>query len=192
MPRRRRRRGGVMREGWKVTDLGACVAEIRSGKSVNSSDEPADDHERGVLKTSCVYRGRFEPSENKKIIPSEQNLAKCPVKAGTVIVSRMNTADLVGASGYVDRDYPNLFLPDRLWAVFPQDHIHPRWLYYVISSQEVRARLSENASGTSASMKNISQDVFLSMPARVPRSQSKNGYRNCFRYGTRQYQSKSD
>ena len=35
----------------------------------------------------------------------------------------MNTPELVGASGYVDRDYPNLFLPDRLWQTVFKDDI---------------------------------------------------------------------
>lgn len=157
-----------MIDGWRHADFRECVEEIRSGKSVNSIEEPANSDQIGVLKTSCVYNGRFEPRENKLVIPEEQSLVKCPVTAGTIIVSRMNTADLVGASGYVDRDYPNIFLPDRLWAVFPKQGIDPVWLYYVTSSPEIRARLSDNASGTSASMKNISQDVFLSMPARIP------------------------
>lgn len=157
-----------MIEGWRHADLRECVEEIRSGKSVNSIEEPAKSDQIGVLKTSCVYNGKFDPRENKTVVSAEQALVKCPVTAGTVIVSRMNTADLVGASGYVDRDHPNIFLPDRLWAVVPKQGFDPLWLYYVTSSPEIRARLSDNASGTSASMKNISQDVFLSMPARIP------------------------
>lgn len=157
-----------MVEGWRHADFRECIEDIRSGKSVNSNEEPATSDQIGVLKTSCVYHGRFDPRENKAVVLEELPLVKCPVAAGTIIVSRMNTADLVGASGYVDQDYPNLFLPDRLWAVFPKNGVDPLWLYYVTSSPEIRARLSDNASGTSASMKNISQDVFLSMPARIP------------------------
>lgn len=157
-----------MIDGWRHADFRECIEEIRSGKSVNSIEEQANSGQIGVLKTSCVYNGRFDPRENKSVVPEERSLVKCPVTAGTIIVSRMNTADLVGASGYVDRDYPNIFLPDRLWAVFPKQGIDPVWLYYVTSSPEIRARLSDNSSGTSASMKNISQDVFLSMPARIP------------------------
>ncbi|MBF0155324.1 MAG: restriction endonuclease subunit S [Magnetococcales bacterium] len=157
-----------MIKGWRHSDLNDCVKEIRSGKSVNSIEEPAKSDEIGVLKTSCVYSGKFNPRENKTVIPAERNLVKCPVTAGTIIVSRMNTADLVGASGYVDQSHPNIFLPDRLWAVFPKQGVDPIWLYYVTSSPGTRARLSNNASGTSASMKNISQDVFLSMPVWIP------------------------
>lgn len=157
-----------MREGWRHADLRECVEEIRSGKSVNSIEEPANSDQIGVLKTSCVYNGKFDPRENKAVVSEEHSLVKCQVTAGTIIVSRMNTSDLVGASGYVDQDHPNIFLPDRLWAVFPKHGVDPVWLYYVTSSPEIRARLSDNASGTSASMKNISQDVFLSMPARIP------------------------
>ena len=157
-----------MIDGWRYADLRECVEEIRSGKSVNSIEEPANSDQISVLKTSCVYNGKFDPRENKAVVPAEQALVKCPVTAGTIIVSRMNTADLVGASGYVDQDHPNIFLPDRLWAVVPKQGVDPVWLYYVTSSPEIRACLSDNASGTSASMKNISQDVFLSMPARIP------------------------
>lgn len=157
-----------MREGWIHADLRKCVQEIRSGKSVNSTDDPVMLDGIGILKTSCVYNGKFDPIESKAVIESERHLVKCPVMSGVIVVSRMNTADLVGACGYVDKDYPNIFLPDRLWSVEPKAKIDPFWLYCVISSPGIRARLSSNASGTSASMKNISQDVFLSMPVQIP------------------------
>ena len=158
----------MMHEEWIQTDLRECVQAIKSGRSVNSTDDPAGPDDIGVLKTSCVYSGRFDPYKNKRVIQSGIGLVKCAIGAGTVIVSRMNTADLVGASGYIDEDYPNIYLPDRLWAVFPKHGIDPEWLFAIIYSPEIRSRLTDGASGTSASMKNISQETFLSMPVRIP------------------------
>ncbi len=80
----------------------------------------------------------------------------------------MNTPDLVGASAYTPYSYSDLFLPDRLWQVRPSKKAMGRWLSFVIGSPAMRARLKAIASGTSNSMKNISQDSFLSLPVGVP------------------------
>ena len=157
-----------MHSGWRRGEFRDCISEITSGRSVNSSDTQAETDEIGVLKTSCVYNGYFDPKENKRVLESEVQLVKCSAKKDNIIVSRMNTASLVGASGLIESDYPNLYLPDRLWLVAPKGQIDVRWFALVVGSPQVRRRLSDAASGTSASMKNISQDVFLNMPVSIP------------------------
>jgi type I restriction enzyme S subunit len=157
-----------MHSGWRRGEFRDCISKITSGRSVNSVDTRVATDEIGVLKTSCVYNGYFDPEENKKVVESELNLVKCPVKKDNIIVSRMNTASLVGASGLIERDYSNLYIPDRLWLVTPKGQIDARWFALFVGSPQVRRRLTDAASGTSASMKNISQDVFLSMPVSIP------------------------
>lgn len=102
---------------WEVKPLKQIVRTIESGTSVNASDEPATDGKAGVLETSCVYSGKFDPAENKTIADKEVDRASCPLKIGTLIVSRRNTPDLIGAAGLVTAASANLFLPDRLWQV---------------------------------------------------------------------------
>ncbi|MDR6513358.1 type I restriction enzyme S subunit [Novosphingobium capsulatum] len=157
-----------MREGWRKGEFRDCVSEITSGKSVNSLDEPATGNCVGVLKTSCVYNGFFDPRENKRVVENEVHLVKCNARKGSIIVSRMNTASLVGASGLIEADYPNLVLPDRLWLVSVKSTTDVRWFACIIGSPEMRRRLSDAASGTSASMKNISQESFLNIPILIP------------------------
>ena len=144
-----------MRNEWHRGEFRDCISEITSGKSVNSVDEQATGEEVGVLKTSCVYYGYFDPTENKRVVDAEETLVKCPAKKGCIVVSRMNTASLVGASGLIENDYPNLYLPDRLWLVSPAPRINVKWFAQVVASPQARKRLSDAASGTSASMKNI-------------------------------------
>ena len=157
-----------MHNDWHRGEFRDCIEEITSGKSVNSVDEPATNGHYGVLKTSCVYNGRFDPTENKRVIDTEKDLVKCPARKGNIVVSRMNTASLVGASGLIEDNYSNLFLPDRLWLVTPSSQIDARWFALVVGSPEVRRQLGDAASGTSASMKNISQETFLAMPVAIP------------------------
>lgn len=148
--------------------LKRLLSSIESGVSVNAVDTPAEADQLGVLKTSCVYTGRFESSENKAVIPDEYVRVSCPVRAGTLVVSRMNTPDLVGAAGYVTVDEPNLYLPDRLWQVSLDRSIaEPRFVYWWTQSTMYRDQVRVACAGTSSSMQNLDQDSFRSFE--IPR-----------------------
>ncbi|ELA9299647.1 restriction endonuclease subunit S [Vibrio parahaemolyticus] len=147
-----------------------AVKSISSGVSVNSEDTPiTSDTQLGVLKTSCVSSGRFIPSENKTILASEFSRIKQPVESGTIIFSRMNTPLLVGEVGYVSSSHKNLFLPDRLWAIKTKSGYDPRWLANYLTTPKIKFRLKELATGTSGSMKNISQPSFLGIQLHSPK-----------------------
>jgi type I restriction enzyme S subunit len=80
----------------------------------------------------------------------------------------MNTPTLVGESGYVSKDYPDLFLPDRLWQIRPAPEADGRWLSMVLSSPLFRRMIGRAATGTSGSMKNLSQDALLQLEVALP------------------------
>lgn len=148
--------------------LKRLLRSIESGVSVNAVDTPAEADQLGVLKTSCVYTGRFDSSENKAVIPDEYVRVSCPVRAGTLVVSRMNTPDLVGAAGYVTVDEPNLYLPDRLWQVnLDRSIAEPRFVYWWTQSKMYRDQVRVACAGTSSSMQNLDQDSFRSFE--IPR-----------------------
>ena len=157
---------GEIPEHWEVKPLKYLVKDLLSGVSVNSHDAPINNNEEyGILKTSCVYDYTFRPIQNKQVLKEEYNRVKCSVEKDTIIISRMNTPELVGASGYVSKDYPNLFLPDRLWKTefFNDVKINVKWLSQVLISDLYKKALSSRATGTSSSMKNISKDDFLTL-----------------------------
>lgn len=82
----------------------------------------------------------------------------------------MNTIELVGECGYVDADYPNHYIPDRIWMtrMRPGSVISAKWLSYLLSTDSARERLRGIASGTSGSMKNISKSAFLDLGFPIP------------------------
>jgi len=155
---------------WQEKSFSEFVTEMESGVSVNSYDSPVMDRSTpGILKTSCVIAGAFLPHENKKIVESETSFARTIPKANTILVSRMNTPLLVGESGYVGADYPNLFLPDRVWRVSCDESIvHTSFFSLYLASDKMRAFLKIVATGTSASMKNISKPTFLNSKLHIP------------------------
>ena len=106
---------GMIPEHWNVDRLKKNILQISSGVSVNAIDIPAQKNEIAILKTSCVYSGEFNPLENKTVLAEEIERVTCSVTKDTLIVSRMNTPELVGAAGLVRDQYQNIYLPDRLW-----------------------------------------------------------------------------
>ena len=113
----------------------------------------------GVLKTSCVYTGEFRPEENKTVVEDEHHRVSCGLRIGSLIVSRMNTPDLIGAAGYVNVAPANIYLPDRLWPI-SFTTCGGRFVHYWTRTMNYRAQVEAACTGTSPSMKNLGQDQF--------------------------------
>lgn len=154
---------------WDTYPLATFISSLDAGVSVNSGDRSANENEFGILKTSCVTNGIFEPDENKVVFKKEEvNRLKEPVLENTIIISRMNTPALVGANAYISRGYANYFLPDRLWAAKPTAIGDLKFIACILGSDKGRLALSDLATGTSGSMKNISKSAVLRLELRAP------------------------
>lgn len=154
---------------WDVVRQKYFWNTVESGVSVNAADKPVDNSEQyGVLKTSAVSKFVFIPAEHKQVNLEEYGRVSCSVRADSIIASRMNTPELVGACGYVQNNYPNLFLPDRLWQITFKDGLSPKYAWYYLSGIRVRQYISSLSTGTSSSMQNISQsqygNIFITIP----------------------------
>jgi len=156
---------GWIPDEWEHCPIGHISIRFSAGVSVNSENRAASKGKCGILKTSCVSNGSFRPGENKLVKKDELCRLSTPVKKDSVIISRMNTPNLVGANAFIPQDHPNLYLPDRLW----QTHIalpkmdYPKWFGYMMGAARTRYEISARATGTSGSMKNVTQDEVRSI-----------------------------
>lgn len=159
------------KDEWKSLYFNDVFTSLESGVSVNANAESINleqVNEFGILKTSCVSAGKFIPNENKRILDEEVKRAKLNPRADTILISRMNTPALVGESGYVSKDYGNLFIPDRLWLANAKKDYSARFVSIVLSSSKMMSVISGIATGTSNSMKNISKPNFLNLNTLFP------------------------
>ncbi|WP_165965419.1 restriction endonuclease subunit S [Actinomadura bangladeshensis] len=152
---------------WRDVPLKRIVTSIQSGTSVNGAPWPVQGDELGVLKTSAVYGGVFRPAENKQVDSYDIDRVSCPVLAGSLIVSRMNTKQHLASAAAVLQDYPNLYLPDRLWAVTFHG-ADPRFIDWWTKTPAYRTQVEAVCVGTSSSMQNISQGDFLGLRIALP------------------------
>lgn len=158
---------GYLPAHWAPSKIKHVVAAVSSGTSVNASDVPASRDEIGVLKTSCVSAGWFNPEANKTVADDEVTRVTCPVTEGTLLVNRANTPALVGSSGYVKESRPNLYLSDKIWQVSLEGAL-AEFIHYWTGTPVYRSQIAANCVGASSSMQNLSMSDFLNTAISLP------------------------
>ena len=153
---------------WDLKRVKSCIASISSGLSAVTDDANSEESGKFVLRTSAVSSGFFAPTEVKPVLKSAVNRLICPVEPDTLIVSRMNTASMVGACAYVANNHPSTFLPDKLWKIKFLPSYHTKYMWYALNSVPAKSWFSELATGASSSMQNISINDFTSNYLPIP------------------------
>ena len=161
-------RWGKIPSDWNLIRIKNCIIDLKSGLSSVTNDENAGESGYYVLRTSAVSSGVFLPKEVKSVLTSAINRLVCPVEKDTIVVSRMNTSAMVGTCAYVDNEYPNLFLPDKLWKIHVKKEYYTKYFWYAINSIPARSLFDEISTGASMSMQNISVTDFVNNYVTVP------------------------
>ena len=141
----------------EMVPLSYYIRGLSAGKSLAGEDECVNK----VLKTGATTYDYFDSAQVKNLpldyIPQEEHR----VKTGDVIISRMNTAELVGAAAYVWEAPDHTYLPDRLWKAEVRDTACPIFVWQLLIQKDTKESIRRIASGTSGSMKNISKPGLL-------------------------------
>ncbi|MEV5933559.1 restriction endonuclease subunit S [Streptomyces sp. NPDC052079] len=138
--------------------LSSWLHRIEAGKSPLAQDTPAGDGEWGVLKVSAVQADGFLGHENKVVRDAEFINPQFEVRSGDLLMTRANTEDLVGLACVVGNSPPRLMLSDKTLRLMVDDSMADvGFVAAVLSDPAVRAQIKSAATGTSGSMKNISQ-----------------------------------
>lgn len=162
----------IFNESDEQIPLGELMSDFLAGKSL-AGEKPSQFR---VLKTSCVYSGYFDENEWKFLPVAYKPKEEHIVKSGDILVSRMNTEELVGASAYVDKDYDDLAIPDRLWILRTNEGVSPVFLWKFFQTDLYRGLISRIATGTSGSMKNISKKNFSQIQVPLPKLEVQNRF----------------
>ena len=154
--------------GWRLVTLDLLLRDIEAGKSFSALGRPADPDEWGVIKVSAMSWGNFLADENKAVPEGQDITHYYEIKPGDLLLSRANTEELVGATVLVGETRPRLLLSDKSLRLIPEQGVDRSWLNYTLRSPLVRRQFSTLATGTSDSMRNLSQDKILSATVPLP------------------------
>jgi type I restriction enzyme S subunit len=148
-----------------VLSVGDFVKRFEGGKNLQAGS----DLEGGfrILKVSAVTSGTYRETENKAAPNDYDPPRNHVVRVGDLLFSRANTKELVGATAIVESSDRRTLLPDKLWRFVWKRGIEPRYVHALFQTPHVRRELSKLSTGTSASMRNISQAKLRSLTVPV-------------------------
>jgi type I restriction enzyme S subunit len=155
--------------GWTWICLGRLVGRSDAGWSPKTEDRPRAGEEWGVLKVSAVSWDKFRAWENKQILPGTQPRLQAQVKRGDFLISRANTVELIARAVIVDEEPVNLMMSDKIVRLRLSANCDHRYVWIVNNYADfARGHYARHASGVSASMKNVSRDVIMTLPLPLP------------------------
>lgn len=156
-------------KGWEVKKSGEVISDIVGGTSYGGEERDLEPDELGVLKVSAVTKGYFKADEFKAVSKSVINKKTITPRKGDLLFSRANTRELVAATCIVDKDYDDLFLPDKLWRIdLDAELCNASYFKYLLSKPKFRNELTKTATGTSGSMLNVSMTKLRGLKLPIP------------------------
>lgn len=156
-------------DAWAQGRLNDVLIDIEAGKSLKCEERPATAAEWGILKVSAVSWGAFRQEENKVLPGDVAPTVEYEVRQGDLLISRANTTELVGAVVLVDETRPKLLLSDKTLRLHVDEaKVFKPYLPLALRSPLARSFIEGKATGTSDSMKNISQVIVRNIPLPLP------------------------
>ena len=153
--------------GWALARVDDVLLGVEAGKSEQTLERRPTDDEVGVVKVSAVTWGEFDASEAKAIAPSGFDPTRS-IRRGDLLFSRANTAELAGAVVVAREDHPRLMLSDKILRLRLGEGMVPRFVMFALRTESARAHLEGSATGTSTSMRNITQENLRATPLLIP------------------------
>ena len=133
------------------------IKELIAGKSLAGEVECKNK----VLKTGAVSFDYFDKNQTKNLPLDYEPKKEHLVCKGDIIISRMNTAELTGATAYVWDISENVYIPDRLWKAVIREGVNSIFVWNMLIQTSTKEQILKKCSGTSGSMKNISKAGML-------------------------------
>lgn len=120
-------------------------------------------------KVGIVNSGKMNANETKMVNIDLPKHSTFWMRQDDIFVSRGNSLELVGRASVYEGKPENCAFPDLLIRIrVDKSLIEPRYLVYYFQSAKARKYIEREASGTSPSMKKISQPKLERMPIPVP------------------------
>jgi type I restriction enzyme S subunit len=157
-------------KGWPVVKLGELLSSIDSGHSPKCGDRHRGVDEWGVLRLGAVSRCEYDEYEHKTLPRDIDPDTSIEVKSGDLLLSRKNTAELVGASAYVWATGGRILLPDLIFRLRLAEtaQVNAIYLWKLLTTDAKRRALTRLATGSAGSMPNISKERLRTLPVKVP------------------------
>jgi len=143
---------------WKWVRLGEICNSIDAGKSILCKETVPNDNEIGIVKTGVCSFGYFKEEESKTCLSKNDWHDEYAIHKGDFLISRANTLELVGSCVVVDSVHKKIMLSDKILRMTFYNRIDKKMILYMMRTAFLRNQIELSSTGSSPTMKNISQD----------------------------------
>lgn len=141
---------------------------IQQGWSPKCHTRPAAPGEWGVLKTTAIQPGRFEPEHNKALPNALDPRSNIEVTAGDLLITCAGPRSRCGIPALVRRTPKRLMMSGKMYRLRPGERIDARFLELYLLSPDAQQRIDEMKTGISDSGLNLTHDRFVQLSVPVP------------------------
>jgi type I restriction enzyme S subunit len=167
---------GELPIGWEMRTLSQCLEKLKSGKlaergwSPQCLSHPADNENSwGVLKTTSVQMGEYQPQFNKELPASLAPKVGLEVNPGDFLVTTTGPRNRCGVICHVMTTRRKLIFSGKILRFRANEEIVlPNWLLFILMSPEYQTTLDGLKVGTSDSSVSIGNQQILDLVIPVP------------------------
>lgn len=157
-------------KGWVRTTIDELLAPLDDGRLIHQGwspqcdREPAPDGTWGVLKTTAIQAGAFQPSESKRLPAALAPKPLLEVRSGDLLLTCAGPRARCGVACLVRETPARLMVSGKMYRfrVNP-DHIDPRFLEYLLLSPDRVDAIDQLKTGISESGLNLTHSRFRSL-----------------------------
>ena len=155
---------------WEVLTFRHCVDAIEQGWSPEGEDRTKLDDEWGVLKSGCVNRGLFRPSEHKALPADVDPRPSVQVHEGDVLMCRASgSIDLLGSVARARQVPPRMMFSDKTYRFrFSRRVSSADYVVATLASFPSRDQIELLVSGADGLANNISKEAVRSIWVALP------------------------
>ena len=162
--------------GWELMRLGNCLEKLDSGKLAERGWSPQclshpvqNDDTWGVLKTTAVQMGDYQPEYNKELPTSLAPKIGLEVNPGDFLVTTTGPRNRCGIICHVKRTPRKLIFSGKILRFRAnEDIVLANWLMFVLMSPEYQKTFDRLKVGTSDSSVSIGNQQIIDLEIPVP------------------------
>lgn len=142
---------------------------LQQGWSPRCHGHPAAPGKWGVLKTTAIQSGWFDPSYNKELPDVLKPRPQLEVKVGDLLITCAGPRVRCGVPTLVRRTPERLLMSGKMYRFRPNEEVLlPKFLELWLLSPDAQERIDEMKTGISESGLNLTHGRFVQLPVPVP------------------------
>ena len=170
------KQGGELPRGWSEQRIEQLFAPLEDGRTLHQGWSPQCDKIPspsedvwGVLKTTSIQAGEFQPEHNKLLPPGLEPRPMIEVKEGDILLTCAGPRVRCGVSCLVRQTRKRLMMSGKMYRfrVNPEEH-DARYIEAFLQTERARQAIDKMKTGSSDSGLNLTHERFRQLPVPVP------------------------